>query len=269
MSDILLGAPSKAKAIYDALLARLASTRAARIDYLTGPAALASTAVSTANATSARAAKLDNIDVAVSEISPWYSSLEELELFLCQQALIHTNYISSWSSDVWDFFGTTNNNPDAGWGGISAANTWATILNVTSGSGAFIGAIAPHGGATGVNVTQDIKVTIDGVAKTFSITFNDGQTNRLILMPPMMDSENQYPSDLLYNQDLTLTSGNSVGAKLLRYYYVSPPQWHRLHREGVRYESSLKVEVRCSHYSTTNRGHNAAYFYAPDNYGGT
>lgn len=60
MIDFLLGVPGKLKAISDYLTTHWTSTRAAKLDYLTGNAALAS------DWTSTRAAKVDNLDGALS-----------------------------------------------------------------------------------------------------------------------------------------------------------------------------------------------------------
>ncbi len=61
MIDFLLGVPGKLKTISDWLTTYWTAARAAKLDYLTGNVALASTAVSNAYYTSTRAALLDGI----------------------------------------------------------------------------------------------------------------------------------------------------------------------------------------------------------------
>jgi hypothetical protein len=60
MIDFLLGVPGKLKTISDLLTTYWTAARAAKLDYLTGNVALASTAVSNADYTSTRATFLDS-----------------------------------------------------------------------------------------------------------------------------------------------------------------------------------------------------------------
>ena len=279
MSDEGSGVLGKLKAIKDYLDTNLSATRAAKLDNLTGHVALASTALSNATWTSARAAKLDNLDKALSDVAV-ETPLDQFIFGICYGMDLKVfppelpDVASVYESDDTQFWDEPIRDGTAAYSGISAANTWKTLLDVTSGSGRFFGVIGPHAKNNTTSRTLDYRITIDGVSKTFSDTYTPSDSTFGRWDPFLLAAI--YPH---YEADY-LAWGNTGGgtfesgpiAMTTRKFgnNFTPPTPHIMRALGLGkiYTSSIKVEVRCSIRDTTEHGDRAMVLYWPDNYGG-
>jgi len=270
MSDEAIGVLGKLKAIKDYLDTHLSVTRAAKLDNLTGNVALSSTAMSNAVWTSARLAKLDNLDKALSEAR----TDMPLKQFMwgCARRLKMEDTTTSHYIDGSGFWDELELEKYGGYTWITAANTWKTVVDITNGSGLFMGAVLPHCNDATVSRTQDLRITIDGTAKTFSDTFTPGSGYPVaaFFLPAVIkaDSENKW---VFSNSSGSFTSAPSNMIQIVlgnQDIGMLPPRLMKRLRAGKRFTSSLKVEVRSSVRDATIYGDRTAAFYALDNYGG-
>lgn len=125
--------------------------------------------------------------------------------------------------------------------------SYTTVTNVTSGSGllAWVMIGTPTGSAM---VDQYIRITIDGTAKEFRTKTYAGNGHHVIWMshPNMI---RWYHNNNVRNQGLASFNATYTTAyenSFRNGYFFLPPASMLDNNIGLKFESSLKVEVKCA-----------------------
>jgi len=267
MSYFLAGLPGKLKVLTD----RLTAPRAANLDNLD---ATISSRPAAADYTPTRAAKLDNLDAAISSITNYPAGITgNIKLFPVIKTASGTllSKVAKASSNT-DTFSSFFSGFKANIATANTASAWQTVCDVT-GSGLFAHAVGPAGGA-GIT-SQQMRITLDGVAHTISVTPVVG--SRIVFGSVMLGepfiTANTYgatgPGGYydtggavgLQNADDTFTASGSTNEP------VFLPSVLALLTAGLpllRFETSLKVETWVDSGSTTNAEEYAGVAYIDD-----
>jgi len=170
------------------------------------------------------------------------------------------------SSTTWGYW--------AAWGDttqVTADNTYVTVTNVTSGAGVLTNIISP--GVTSISDTVSIKVTVDGTAYEYTFTAA-AATDRFFAGAVMergqvvYNSSSQNQGVLPCPMDWSNAGLVSGIASRLDSGYINllvPP--HGVLQLGVpvvRFETSLKVEMKSSDYTGTNERDYCGVIYTLD-----
>ena len=252
MIGALMGLPGKTGWIKDWLQNYWTVARAQKLDYLPNETvAKQSTQVLNTTLTDVRAAYLDYLKQSNSMRGGGFlGKVSQMPLYInLEYVATSANYpVGSNQFNSWAYAGGRA-------APISSANTWTEITDGTiSGSGFFHGAIAPSGWEA-QSKTVGIRVTLDGTAYTYEETFDLEVRSTLILGMKKITSLDGYYSVAGLVDAICLQRLDNISYATIidRYWDLS-----------CRYESSLKVEVKCSVVRTTGGGDYGYAFYTED-----
>lgn len=154
---------------------------------------------------------------------------------------------------------------------ITANNTWATICDLT-GSGDLCNVVGPAF-ITNSNDTKiiEIRITKDGIESVYTFNSTTGTNSGKRPLLGVVGSGSLANGDYTSAFDINGTQDyfKPVFSGLIEHpvgtVSLIPRYWFRmLNLPRLRFESSLKVEVRSNDYSTSSNAHYAAAIYHLD-----
>lgn len=238
MSAFLFGVPGKLAT----LLARITSTRTTAIDtYLDAgisSRAAAATALSNADYTSARAAKLDLLKFGTRA----HADPRRLPLYW-ERASVYINGGTNYSSAAGFWTTDLNNTQQYFIASVATNDTYVTVASV-SGRGVFAGILGPRTDNNGDTTT--FRITVDGTVYTIAGTFNatPSGTPRLCLWASelMLRETNSFSATLDGIPAVAISQATSL---------MSPSNAIRYGYQHVYFASSLLVEAKISTLPTS------------------
>lgn len=173
-----------------------------------------------------------------------------------------SNWRYSSAGQLWDMI--DNNGGYADCNGL-AADTWETALDVTSGRGILCQILLPQTAANVADTTFDIKVTVDGVAATKQITFDQTNSRYMVIGAQALGAS--VSDQMLEDTNSNLSNDASVHDLQQGLTLEPPTLWVSQARPVLPFDSSLKVEMRCSQAIVTSayyRNFGALVSYLPE-----